>query len=159
MRRLLLALWLIVALVCCPRHAHAASTGGTLIASTDIKASGNTTVTTLKTVTSLELRVFVTVVSGTTPQMDLWLESCADSTGSNCAPILATTVSKDPTTITASNPTVTTNARDIVDAKTSTTSEMFTAFYQTLPSSYIRARYIVSGTTPSFTTAAYYQAK
>lgn len=150
---------LLLVLIAACAMAQAASTGGTLIASTAITGSSNTPVTTLKTVTSLEVRVFVTAVSGTTPQLDLWLESCADSAGSNCAPILATTVSKDPTTITASNPTVTTNARDIVDAKTSTTSEMFTAFYQVLPSSYIRARYIVSGTTPSFTTAAYYQAK
>lgn len=159
MRRLLLALWMLIAVVCCHSESHAASTGGTLIASTNLAGSSNTPVTTLKTVTSLEVRVFVTAVSGTTPQLDLWLESCADSTGSNCAPILATTVSKDPTTITASNPTVTTNARDIVDAKTSTTAEMFTAYYQTLPSAYIRLRYIVSGSTPIFTTAAYYQAK
>ncbi len=156
MRRVLVAALLAV-LALTPARAAAATL--TLISSQAITSSGNTPVSAIPTNTSGEVKIFVTTVSGTTPQMDLWLESCQDTAGSNCAPVLATTVSKDPTTITASNPTVTTNARDIIDAKTSTTAEMFTAAYQVLPTKYIRLRYIVSGTTPSFTLAAYYNGK
>lgn len=140
--------------------AMAAATSVTLLSAQALTGSSNSApAVAVRTIVQAEVKVLVTAVSGTTPQLDLWLESCQDTAGSNCVPLLADTVGKDANPPTASNPTVTTNARDIVDAKTSTTSETFTARYDVIPAGYVRLRWVISGTTPSFTTAVYLNGK
>ena len=140
--------------------ARAAATSVTLLSSTALTSSSNTApAVSVRTLVQAEIKVFVTAVSGTTPQLDLWAESCQDTAGTNCVPLIADSIAKDTNPPTATNPTITTNVRDIVDAKTSTTSETFTARYDVIPTGYIRVRYIISGTTPSFTTAVYLNGK
>jgi hypothetical protein len=139
------------------RPSVAAATIITLQASAAQTASANSTCISVASIEQAQVVVTVSAVSGTSPQLDLWLESCQDSAGSSAVELVAATVLKSSAVAAANS--VSTNVRDIVDAKTSTTAESFTAMYERLPAKYVRVRWAISGTTPSFTFSVYLNGK
>lgn len=125
-----------------------------LLASTQISSSSNSQSFQLSTAVFMSVGVDITAVSGTTPQLDLWLE-CSDDGGTTyyevpAARVLKSTRSASAAPVAAAN-SVTINARDIVDAYTTAAAARFWADYPELPSDYCRLAWTVSGTTPLFT--------
>ena len=123
-----------------------------ILESGEQNASGNSGAVNLKTATMAMLTVNVSSVSGTSPQLDVWLQG-SDDGGTTWYDLVADqalqTKSDD-----AAGGTVRTNVRDVVDAKTSTDAERFMAIYKHLPTDKVRLRWKISGTSPAFTFGA-----
>lgn len=102
--------------------------------------------------TSLAVMVDVTAASGTIV-FDAWLQGTNDSADANGYDVPADVVFID-TGGGAGAGTVTTNAKDIVDNKTTTAAARFTARYGVFPYKYCRLRWTLTGSTPSVTFSA-----
>jgi len=111
-------------------------------------ASSNSASSAINTLTMAALNLDVTAVSGTTPVLDLFLQGSDDDT--EWFDVVADSVIE--TANAAAEGTVTTNARDIADGVTAVVKA--TAIYKHLPYRYVRIKWIISGTTPSFTFSA-----
>lgn len=110
----------------------------------------------LPTTTMLALLVNVLAGSGTIAGLDMWLEASPDGLAGpfEC---VADQVLKSSAAAAAN--TVTTNVRDVIDAKTTTTAEKFQATYKHLPDAKYRVAWALSGTTPSFPIQIWIQGK
>lgn len=121
-----------------------------MLASAKQVASGNSAAFPVPTLTMAAIGVDVTAVEGTSPQLDLWLEGSTDG-GTTWFELVADQVLKS-SGVAAAN-TVSANARDIVEAKTSTDAEKFIGVYKHLPVDTVRVHWTISGTSPGFTFA------
>jgi hypothetical protein len=152
MRRSFFAL-LIVALAV--SSAFGAATRQEMVASAAFTASSNSASFSISTAVNLFVGVDITAASGT-PVLDLWLQG-SDDGGTTWYDYPCDVQLK--TSLTASEGTTSANVRSIVDNKTSTTAEQFMCEYKAVATDKIRLKWIISGTTPSFTFSASYVAK
>jgi len=119
-----------------------------LAASAARTATGNSAAFEINT-TRLMLGVDVTAASGTSPQLDLWLQG-SDDGGTTWYDLVCDQVLKTAGSAAVSG-TVALNVRDVVDAKVSTAAESFMGLYSDLATDTVRVRWVISGATPSFT--------
>lgn len=144
MKRLLV---FVVSILATSISSHAATRIELLPSSQQI-ASGAGPCLNVPTVISADVYVVVSAQSGTTPTLDVWLERCQDSAATNVAELLAAWAFKSTTT--GSNPTIATNVRDVVDNAGATTGT-WTAHYPELNARWVRIRWAMGGTTPTYT--------
>ena len=120
------------------------------LASQAVTASSNSPAHELSTVTMLMVGVDVTAGSGT-PTLDMWLQG-SDDGGTTWYDLVADQVLKSAAA--AASNSVSTNVRDIIDGKTTTTAEKFVAIYKHVPTDRVRLNWIMSGGSPSLTLSA-----
>jgi len=114
-----------------------------------VTASGSGAWIPVQAGTMVAIALEVTAGSGS-PTFDAWCQgsySDADATGFD---VPADIVQKDAAGAAAENA-ATTNKRDIVDNKTTTTAERWIAIYKHFPLPFIRARHSLSGAAASIT--------
>lgn len=126
-----------------------------LQASAALIASGNTAKFALETASEIMVGVNVTAQSGTTPVLDMWLQ-VSDDGGTTWYDMPADYTLK--TNNAAGQGTFVIGARDIVDGLSAATGD-FLAVYKSVASDWVRLKWIISGTTPSFTLSASMVAK
>jgi len=117
-----------------------------------VTASGSGAWIPVQAGTMVAIALEVTAGSGS-PTFDAWCQgsySDADATGFD---VPADIVQKDAAGAAAENA-ATTNKRDIVDNKTTTTAERWIAIYKHFPFQYIRVRHAISGAAASITYSA-----
>lgn len=102
--------------------------------------------------TMVAVALEVTAGSGT-PTFDAWCQGAASDADATGYDVPADLVQKDAAGAAAENA-ATTNKRDIVDNKTSTTAERWIAIYKHFPFPFIRVRHALTGGTPSITYSA-----
>ena len=151
MRRLF-ALLAVLALAILP--AGAAAQRQEMIASAAFTASGTSAAFSVNSATQLFVGVDITVATGTTPAFSAWLQG-SDDGGTTWYDLPADLVLVS-TTAAAGN-SVTANQRNV--ANNQSASGQHTGIYKSLPADRIRLRWVISGTTPSFTFSASYVAK
>lgn len=142
--RALICLALLLAIV----PAHAAATRTELLASQALVASGNTAKFSVTTATQIVVGADVTAVSGTSPVLDLWLQ-VSDDGGTTWYDMPADFTLK--TANAAAAGTFVAGGRDIVDAYGTASAADFLGVYKHLAADYVRLKWIISGTSPSFT--------
>lgn len=101
----------------------------------------------IPTITMAAVLLDITAGSGTITDFTAWLQGSDDE--EDWFDIVADQVMNS--TAVAAGGTVTTNDRDIVDGKSTTTAEKFMAVYKHLPFKYVRFAWALAGTTPSLT--------
>ena len=121
-----------------------------MVASTAFIASANSAAFSVPTGEQLMIGVDITAASGT-PVLDLWLQA-SDDGGTTWYDLPHDIAMQSSSTATENAPT--TLVRSIIDNRTSTSAAQFVAIYKSLPSDRIRLKWIISGTTPSFTFSA-----
>ena len=126
-----------------------------MVASAAFTASGVSAKFSVPTAGDLIVGVDVTAAAGT-PVLDLWLQA-SDDGGTTWYDMPFDLALK--TSATATENTTRTNDRSIIDNKTSTTAEQFMATYKRIATDTVRLKWIISGTTPSFTFSASMVAK
>ena len=132
------------------------ATRSEMVASAAFTASGVSAAFPIPTANHVMVGVDITAASGT-PVLDLWLQGSDDG---------GTTWYDMPfdialqTSTSATEGTTRSNDRSIIDNRTSTTvPAQFIALYKSVATDRIRLKWIISGTTPSFTFSASMVAK
>lgn len=150
------SIWAILLLAALP--CFAAATRTEMVASAAFTASGNSAAFSMSTATSIVVGIDVTAASGTTPVLDLWLQA-SDDGGTTWYDMPADWALKTATTAAAGTLTPSSGAgvRDIVDGNATTGA--FLGVYKHLATDKIRLKWVISGTTPSFTFSASVVAK
>lgn len=149
-------LTLLAALFLSP-FAHAAATRTEIIASAAFTTSGNSAAISTATATQLMVGVDVTAQSGTTPVLDLWLQ-VSDDGGTTWYDMPADLTLKTANTAGTGTLSSSPGARDIVDNLSAATGQ-FLGIYKHIATDRVRLKWIISGTTPSFTFSASMVAK
>lgn len=122
-------------------------------------SSGVTAAVPIPTVTMIEATVRVTASSGSaSPLLDVWLESSPDQ-GANFYPITADIVQNQLATPVAGEVASTINKRNFVTHAGAAAATNYHATFKHVPGDLIRGRWIISGTTPSFTFELYVKGK
>jgi len=147
MRRLLIALAMAF-LAFLP--ARAAATRTELVTSAAFTASGNSAKFAVATATQLVVGVDITAASGTTPLLDLWLQ-VSDDGGTTWYDMPADWALKGNNAAGQGSltPSSGSGIRDIVEAANATSTWL--GVYKQVASDWVRVKWIISGTTPSFT--------
>jgi hypothetical protein len=136
--------------------AFAAAQPQEMQASGALTASGNTAAFKLSTATNVVVSVNVTAISGTSPFLDLWVQGSSDGGATwYDYPATETLVSANA----ASAGVIASVSRDIVNNITTGATGQYIGLYKGIATNSIRLRWIVSGTTPSFTLSAWFVAK
>jgi hypothetical protein len=123
-----------------------AATPSELVASQAFIASGNSVALPLSTASLLVATVNFTAGSGTISGMDLWFQASADG-GTTWFDLPADLVLK--TSSAAGGNTTTANQRNIVAGKTTTTAEQFIGIFKHVAANRVRAKWVLTGTSPS----------
>jgi hypothetical protein len=97
----------------------------------------------------LAVEVDLTTGSGTITRFDLWLEGSDDGNETDAPDLLFDWSVKDSNAGTEETERVT--KRNIINNKTTTTAERHSALYRHVPWTYVRARWALTGTSPSLT--------
>ena len=110
-------------------------------------ASGTGEAVSIKTLSMLDVAVDITAASGTTPALTVWVEFSPDGKTNWFAKLLDHVAVSDTTATdrTGTN----TFARNICSAAAAAGDYVGT--FKHVAASYVRARWVISGTTPSFT--------
>jgi hypothetical protein len=135
---------------------YAAAQQTEILASGTFTASGNSAPFQVPTASQLVVGVTITAVSGTSPLLDAWIQVSTDK-GTTWYDMPADLVLLTDTTTASSTPVA---RRDIVDASDGTsTKRIYLGVYKDLAADRFRLKWIISGTTPSFTFSASVVAK
>jgi hypothetical protein len=124
-----------------------AATPSELVASQAFIASGNSVWLPLSTASLLVATVNFTAGSGTIAGMNLWFQASADG-GATAFDLPADLVLK--TSSAAGGNTTTANQRNIV-SKTDVTLEQFIGIFKHVAANRVRAKWVLTGTSPSLT--------
>ena len=117
-----------------------------------VTASGSGAWIPVQALTMIAVALEVTAGSGS-PTFDAWCQGANSSSDTVGFDVPADLVQKDAAGAAAENA-ATTNKRDIVDNKTTTTAERWIAIYKHFPFQYIRVRHAISGAAASITYSA-----
>lgn len=131
------------------------ATRSELVASSAFTASGVSASLSVPTANHLFVGVDITASSGT-PVLDLWLQG-SDDGGTTWYDVPFDLALQ--TSTTATENTTRTNDRSIIDNRTSTSAAQFLGIYKSLAADKIRLKWIISGSSPSFTFSASVVAK
>lgn len=124
-----------------------ASARTTIVALAAFTGAGNSLDVDVTTGTMMAIEVDITTGSGTITDFDLWMEGSNDD-GLTWFRLLASTIDANGTD-------VTTPRSNIVNNKATTTAERYGAVYPYVPTRKVRARWTLTGTSPSLTFAVY----
>jgi len=124
-----------------------ASKRTTLVALAAFTTSGNSVDQDVLTGTMMHVEVDITAASGTISDFDLFMEGSVDG-GTTWFRLHAVHIDANGTDIVTAR-------SNIVNNKTATTPERYGALYSHLPCDKVRARWTLTGTTPSLTFAVY----
>lgn len=124
-----------------------ASKRTTLVALAAFTGAGNSVDVDVLTGTMAAVEVDITAGSGTITDCDVWMEGSVDG-GATWFRLLANVIDANGTD-------VVTARSNVVNNKATTTAERYGAIYNYLPCDKVRARWTLTGTTPSLTFAVY----